>query len=70
MDLQEPARKKLEDLANEELKLKEKIKEIQTERNAILKMLNTIEAKSKKRERRPISTESAPLSKGLGPNQR
>lgn len=70
MDLQDPARKKLEELADEERKLKERIKEIQTERNAILKLLNAIKGKSKKRGERPISTESVQPSKGLGPNQR
>ncbi len=66
MDLQEPAQKKLKELADEELKLKERIKEIQTERYAILKMLNAIKGKSKKRRR----NESKPSFKSIGPNQR
>ncbi len=54
MDLQEPAQKKLKELADEELKLKERIKEIQTERYAILKMLNAIKGKSKKKKEKWI----------------
>ncbi len=66
MDFQEHAEKRLKELSDEELKLKEEIKEIQTDRNAILKMLNAIKGKSKKRRR----NESKPSFKSIGPNQR
>ncbi len=66
MDLQEPARKKLKELADEERELRERIKKIQTEKKAIFRMLNASGKKLKKRRR----NESKPSFKSIGPNQR
>ncbi len=70
MDLQEPARKKLKELSDEERKLKERIKAIQTEKKAIFRMLNALSKGPKKRKGKPMFTESVPSSKSVGPNQR
>jgi hypothetical protein len=70
MDLQEPARKKLKELSNEERKLKERIKAIQTEKKAIFRMLTAGGKEPKKRKGKPMFTESVPPSKPIGPNQR
>ncbi len=70
MDLQEPTRKKLKELSDEERKLRERIKEIQTEKKAVFRMLNELGKGQKKRRRRPISTHTEPPSKAPSPNQK
>ncbi len=62
MDLQEPARKKLKELSDEERKLKERIKEIQTEKKGVFRMLTALQSSRKKRKGRPKSTEDEQMS--------